>query len=157
MIVNLYAVRDEVAQNFSSLFEAENHEDAKRLFKDWISDPKNRMHAHPEHYLLAFVCAFDHDTGSIYASTRDALNSLDDLIDADEIFSKNIISRFERPGQGMVFIPFDRTIARGSDYVEEAKQGNEVEIREILDALGREVMNLRNELARVQREKEVSK
>lgn len=157
MIVNLYAVRDEVAQNFSSLFEAENNEEAKRLFKDWIADPKNRLHAHPEHYILVFVCAYDHDSGCIYVSTRDVVHSLDDLVDAKEVFPENISNRFDRPELGMAMIPFDRTIARGSDYAEEAKQGNEVEIRETIDALGREVMNLRSELARLQREKEVSK
>lgn len=157
MIVNLYAVRDEVAQNFSSLFEAENHEDAKRLFKDWISDPKNRLHAHPENYLLVFVCAYDHDSGCIYVATRDVVHSLDDLVDAKVVFPEKISSRFERPDLGMAMLPFDRTIARGSDYAKEAKKGSELEIRETLDVLGREVLNLRNELARLQREKEVSK
>lgn len=157
MIINIYAVHDQVAQTFSSLFEAENHEDAKRLFKDWISDPKNRLHSHPENYDLVFVCAYDHDTGSIYASTRDVVHSLDDLVDANELFPENISTRFDRPELGMAILPFDRIIARGSDYAEVAKQGNEVEIREILDALGREVMNLRNELVRLQREKEALK
>lgn len=69
MKLNLYAVLDEKAQAFGSMFFRKRHEEAKRYFGDAVIDPKTILHQHPQDFSLYYLGVLNDETGLVTAVT----------------------------------------------------------------------------------------
>lgn len=69
MKVGLYAIKDELADNFMPTMEFKSEAEAKRTFKYLINDKKNDlMNSCPEDYSLWKIGTFEKNTGKIEAA-----------------------------------------------------------------------------------------
>lgn len=81
-LVQMYAVRDKVAEIFMPAFSCENHSKAIQGFSDAANDPKGVIIKHPSEYELYFMGTYNQRTGET-KNTIQYLATAKELLKAD--------------------------------------------------------------------------
>lgn len=86
--INMYAIKDTVAEKFSDVFHQPNHAAAVRVFKTTAMTPGNHIHSCPEDFELYLVGHWNDQEGRISPCTPEKLEFVIETPNPDEATPK---------------------------------------------------------------------